>query len=127
MSHSALPDTESSSDSIKPTDWGLLLLLTFLNVLNMVDRQLLASFSNYIVPDLSLTNTEFGLLTGLVFLFFYYIHNHCFFFNSTGVCYDNCRRSTFWLACFLYDYNCSNIYCYNFKLIVLRIDYNLSL
>ncbi len=39
----------------------------------MVDRQLLASFSNYIVPDLSLTNTEFGLLTGLVFLFFYSI------------------------------------------------------
>ena len=26
--------------------------------------QLLASFSNFIVPDLDLTNTEFGLLTG---------------------------------------------------------------
>ncbi|HEB29019.1 MAG TPA: MFS transporter [Porticoccus sp.] len=50
---------------------GFLLLLTLLNVLNVVDRQLLAAFSTYIVPDLELTNTEFGLLTGLVFLFFY--------------------------------------------------------
>jgi MFS family permease len=31
----------------------------------------LASFSNFIVPDLGLTNTEFGLLTGLIFLAFY--------------------------------------------------------
>ncbi|MEK9893013.1 MAG: MFS transporter, partial [Pseudomonadales bacterium] len=33
--------------------------------------QLLASFSNFIVPDLGLSNTEFGLLTGLIFLAFY--------------------------------------------------------
>lgn len=51
--------------------YGLLVLLTMMNVLNFVDRQLLASFANYIVPDLGLTNTEFGLLTGLVFIVFY--------------------------------------------------------
>ena len=51
----------------------LLSLFLFLNILNFVDRQLLASFANFIVPDLNLTNTEFGLLTGLVFLFFYSI------------------------------------------------------
>lgn len=51
--------------------YGLLILLTLMNVLNFVDRQLLASFANYIVPDLQLTNTEFGLLTGLVFIVFY--------------------------------------------------------
>ncbi|MFN3521141.1 MAG: MFS transporter [Phenylobacterium sp.] len=51
--------------------YGLLVLLTLMNVLNFVDRQLLASFANYIVPDLGLTNTEFGLLTGLVFIVFY--------------------------------------------------------
>jgi MFS family permease len=45
--------------------------LTLLNVMNFVDRQLLASFANFIVPDLGLTNTQFGLLTGLFFLFFY--------------------------------------------------------
>lgn len=50
---------------------GLLVLLTLMNVLNFVDRQLLSSFANFIVPDLSLTNTEFGLLTGLVFIVFY--------------------------------------------------------
>ncbi|MGI9322668.1 MAG: spinster family MFS transporter, partial [Pseudomonadales bacterium] len=31
----------------------------------------LASFANFIVPDLELSNTEFGLLTGLVFITFY--------------------------------------------------------
>jgi MFS family permease len=49
----------------------LLLLLTLMNVINFVDRQLLISFSNFIVPDLGLSNTEFGLLTGLVFIMFY--------------------------------------------------------
>jgi MFS family permease len=53
------------------SEGGLLVVLTLMNVLNFVDRQLLASFANFIVPDLNLTNTQFGLLTGLVFLFFY--------------------------------------------------------
>ena len=49
----------------------ILFYLTTLNVLSFVDRQLLASFSNFIVPDLGLTNTEFGILTGLAFIIFY--------------------------------------------------------
>jgi MFS transporter, Spinster family, sphingosine-1-phosphate transporter len=52
-------------------DYGLLVMLMLMNVLNFVDRQLLSSFANFIVPDLQLSNTEFGLLTGLVFLVFY--------------------------------------------------------
>ena len=48
-----------------------LCFLTILNVMNFVDRQLLASFANFIVPDLGLTNTQFGLLTGLLFIAFY--------------------------------------------------------
>ena len=52
-------------------DYGFLMFLTLLNVMNFVDRQLLASFANWIVPDLGLTNTEFGLLTGLIFIIFY--------------------------------------------------------
>ena len=65
----AAPDTES--DAISAGQYGLLAFLTLLNVLNFVDRQLLASFANFIVPDLELTNTEFGLLTGFVFIAFY--------------------------------------------------------
>ncbi len=56
---------------ISTGSYAFLGFLTLLNVLNFVDRQLLASFANFIVPDLGLTNTEFGLLTGLFFLFFY--------------------------------------------------------
>lgn len=48
-----------------------LCFLMLLNVMNFVDRQLLASFANFIVPDLELSNSEFGLLTGLVFISFY--------------------------------------------------------
>ncbi len=51
--------------------YTLLGFLTMVNILNMIDRGLLTSFSNFIVPDLGLTNTEFGLLTGFAFLIFY--------------------------------------------------------
>jgi MFS transporter, Spinster family, sphingosine-1-phosphate transporter len=47
--------------------WGLLAALTFLNILNFADRFLLFAFSTAIVPELQLTNLEFGLLTGVVF------------------------------------------------------------
>lgn len=56
---------------IRSRDIGFLIFLTLLNVMNFVDRQLLASFANWIMPDLQLTNTQFGLLTGLVFIVFY--------------------------------------------------------
>lgn len=63
---------QSGSDTdLARGGYGLLVLLTLMNVLNFVDRQLLSSFANFIVPDLNLTNTEFGLLTGLVFIVFY--------------------------------------------------------
>jgi len=52
-------------------DYAILGLFTFINVLNFVDRQLLASFAAYIVPDLGLTNTQFGLLSGFAFIVFY--------------------------------------------------------
>lgn len=51
--------------------WGLLVLLTIINVLNFVDRQLLPSFANFIKPELGLTDTQYGLLTGLFFIIFY--------------------------------------------------------
>ena len=61
----------AADDRVSSGSFGFLIFLTLLNVLNFVDRQLLASFSAFIVPDLGLTNTQFGLLTGLVFLVFY--------------------------------------------------------
>jgi len=57
--------------SMTPRQIAFLCLLTLLNVMNFVDRQLLASFANFIVPDLGLTNTQFGLLTGFAFIIFY--------------------------------------------------------
>ncbi len=62
--------TEQDQDA-SGRDYGFLMFLTLLNVMNFVDRQLPASFANWIVPDLGLTNTQFGLLTGLIFIFFY--------------------------------------------------------
>lgn len=50
---------------------ALLALLTFTNMLNFVDRNLLSSFANFLKPELHLTDFQFGLLTGLVFLIFY--------------------------------------------------------
>lgn len=60
-----------AQEKVGPGSHTFLVFLTLLNVMNFVDRQLLASFANFIVPELELSNTEFGLLTGLVFLFFY--------------------------------------------------------
>lgn len=57
----------------KKTNISILGLLMFINILNFVDRELIKSFANYIIPDLQLTNQQFGLLTGLVFIFFYCI------------------------------------------------------
>ncbi len=66
----ATPDGPEA-DRVGAGDYTFLTLLTILNILNFVDRQLLASFANFIVPDLGLTNTQFGLLTGFMFILFY--------------------------------------------------------
>ena len=51
----------------------MLVFLLLLNIINMIDRTLLASFGSEIIEDLNLTDSQFGLLTGLVFVFFYSI------------------------------------------------------
>ena len=63
--------TEQEVEHVRHRDVAFLLFLTFLNVINYVDRQMLAGFANWIVPELGLSNTQFGLLTGLIFIFFY--------------------------------------------------------
>lgn len=52
---------------------GLLIALTLLNVLNWADRYLIISFSTSIIPELGLSNLQFGLLTGVVFTAVYTI------------------------------------------------------
>ena len=64
---------KKEKEKIESRNYIFLCFLILLNVMNFVDRQLLASFANFIIPDLSLTNTQFGILTGFGFLFFYSI------------------------------------------------------
>ena len=58
-------------ERVPPKEYLLLAFLTLISVMNFVDRQLLASFANFVVPDLGLTDTQFGLLTGFAFILFY--------------------------------------------------------
>jgi MFS family permease len=56
-----------------PKATGILLFLLLLNILNMVDRTLITSFGTAIINDLGLSDSQFGLLTGPIFVFFYSI------------------------------------------------------
>ena len=71
MSQSKNPVRAIYDEAAKARDYAVLGLLAFINVLNFVDRQLLASFANFIKPELNLTDTQFGLLTGFAFIVFY--------------------------------------------------------
>lgn len=51
--------------------WLLLALLTGLNVLNFVDRQLIPSLAPLLMADLGLTRADIGLLVGFSFVVFY--------------------------------------------------------
>ena len=53
-----------------PKATGILLFLLLLNILNMVDRTLITSFGTAIITDLDLSDSQFGLLTGPIFVFF---------------------------------------------------------
>ena len=48
--------------------WGVLSLLWALNLLDFCDRSLIVSFSNFIMPELHLTATHLGILTGFAFM-----------------------------------------------------------
>lgn len=52
---------------------ALLGFLMLLNIVNMVDRNLLSSFGPQVVEDLGLSDSQFGMLTGILFVFFYAI------------------------------------------------------
>ena len=62
-------------DQIKtaPKAMGILLFLLLLNIFNIVDRTLITSFGTAIINDLGLSDSQFGMLTGPIFVFFYSI------------------------------------------------------
>ncbi|MCP9766402.1 MFS transporter [Lacihabitans sp. LS3-19] len=53
--------------------WKVLLLLTIVYVFNFIDRQILVILQEPIKAELSLSDTQLGLLTGLTFAAFYVI------------------------------------------------------
>ena len=59
------------SERVPRAAWILLFFLTALNILNFVDRMLIASLAPLLIKDLGLTRAQIGLLTGFGFVFFY--------------------------------------------------------
>ena len=49
-------DNYDNNESVRAADISFLLLLTLLNVISYIDRQMIASFANWIVPELGLSN-----------------------------------------------------------------------
>ena len=63
--------TEPQAEAVSRSAWGLLFFLTALNILNFVDRMLIASLAPLLIKDLNLSRAQIGLLTGFGFVFFY--------------------------------------------------------
>ena len=64
-------DTEHAEETVPGSAWRLLAFLTSLNILNFVDRMLIASLAPLLIADVGLTRAQIGLLTGFGFVFFY--------------------------------------------------------
>ncbi len=62
---------DDASAPVSRAAWGLLFFLTSLNVLNFVDRMLIASLAPLLIADLGLNRAQIGLLAGFGFVFFY--------------------------------------------------------
>ena len=65
---------EETARSVPPPDrraWGMLSLLSFVYVLNFLDRQLLAILAYPIQQSLQITDGQLGLISGLYFAMFY--------------------------------------------------------
>lgn len=58
-------------EPVDASAWWLLAFLTSLNVLNFVDRQLIASLAPLLIDDLHVSRAQIGLLIGFTFLVFY--------------------------------------------------------
>lgn len=65
------PGPAAPADAVPRSAWVLLGMMTGLNVLNFVDRQLIASLAPLLIADLGLTRSQIGLLVGFAFVVFY--------------------------------------------------------
>jgi MFS family permease len=79
--------TDAVDEPVSRSAWKLLSFLTALNILNFVDRMLIASLAPLLIADLGLTRAQIGLLTGFGFVFFY-----TFVGLFLGVAADRYRR-----------------------------------
>ena len=62
---------DAVDEKVSRSAWGLLLFLTALNILNFVDRMLIASLGPLLIKELGLNRAQIGLLAGFGFVFFY--------------------------------------------------------
>ena len=67
--------------------WGVLTLLTFVYVLNFLDRQLLSILAKPIQDSLHISDGQLGLISGLYFALFY-----CFIALPVGWLADRTNR-----------------------------------
>jgi len=65
------PSAGPAPDEVSGRSWALLGFLTLLNVLNFVDRHLIAALAPLLIEDLGLSRTEIGLLAGFGFVLLY--------------------------------------------------------
>ena len=61
----------AASKPVKPYAWFVLAFLCFIYIFNFLDRQLMSVLTTYIKEDLKLSDSEIGLMTGLLFALFY--------------------------------------------------------
>jgi len=59
------------AETVHRSAWVLLGVMTGFNVLNFVDRQLIASLAPLLIAELHLTRSQIGLLVGFTFVVFY--------------------------------------------------------
>ena len=65
------PSPRASDAAVPRSAWVLLGMMTALNVLNFVDRQLISSLAPLLIADLGLSRSQIGLLVGFTFVVFY--------------------------------------------------------
>jgi MFS family permease len=66
-----MQEPENPNEPVSAAAWRLLVFLTLLNVLNFVDRTLIANLGPMLIADLGLSKTQIGWLAGYGFVFFY--------------------------------------------------------
>jgi MFS family permease len=71
MADQRAPAAAVSDSPVPRSAWLLLGMMTALNVLNFVDRQLIASLAPLLIADLGLSRSQIGLLVGFAFVVFY--------------------------------------------------------